>query len=222
LHEPSALVAVEHNSDLHLWLELMAFEGTAKAGEYGLKDAELEGVHAQLNHNHHLHDVSALLEVDLVCDSKVDDGLSGNLRALQIGFIDGLIDGEAQSAEVALGRATSAVELEVGVDVGLAAAATQGSTHCCHVHPVAGKGTYPDCERQAVLAGLDMKRHRGGSEEAGVDLGVPGDVEAFGRGEGLLTLPIVLFGVGVEGVGGGKYRPIVGCVGTCTVHDIAG
>jgi hypothetical protein len=198
------LITIEHNSNSNLLLEFMAFKGTLEAGDDGCHYAQLDHIHAEFHDYYDLDDIGPLLEVEFICDSEVYYGLGCYLCALEVGFIDVLLDVESQAAEVAGCGSVRPIELEVGIYIAFATCAAKGRSDFNYVHLLVGKWGDPNSDGKICFVREGMQGCSGCPQEARIDFRIFADIEALGGWKCHLSFLISVFIVGLYAVRGVK------------------
>lgn len=112
---------------------------------------------AELHCHKDFDNICPFFHIELVDYLKVNDQLAADLGAVYVGPIDILLDVEAEAAKIAGDRPARPIELEVGIDVGLATRATQWGAHLHNSDLVLRKWRYPKAYRQGSLSRLRVE-----------------------------------------------------------------
>lgn len=130
--------------------------------------------------------------------------MAAYFRSVDVCPIDVLLHIEAKPAEVAGNSPASPVELEVGVDIGLAPCAAQRRPHLHHTDLVFGEGSDPRSNRKIRLPRQVVQHCAGGTQEGWVQLpGLDGEETVRRRERTFALLKVGPFEV-LDSIGGWK------------------
>lgn len=137
------MISIKYYTNSNFLFKLMTLKYALQARNYCGKYSMLHDWLTQLQYYYDFYNICSLFEIELVCYSEVNDGLSAYLSCLHIVFVDIRVYVESQTAKIAGSCSMGAVKLKIWVYISFAAITSQRSCYINYIDFFVCEGCYP-------------------------------------------------------------------------------